>query len=108
MSKQSEKVKRWRKRCKERIIEAMGGSCCCCGYNKCMWALALHHLNPDEKEMTLSSIRANPKNWNIIVKELRKCILVCHNCHSEIHAGERLIPDNVYKFNESFIEYNLK
>jgi len=33
MSKKSEHVKNWRKNCKERIIQAMGGKCCVCGYD---------------------------------------------------------------------------
>lgn len=105
MSKQSEAVKIWRKRCKERIIIAMGGACCLCGYNKCHWALALHHLDPKEKDLAIGDIRANPQNWITIVEELRKCILVCHNCHSEIHAGLTSVPDNHPKFNEEFVDY---
>ncbi len=107
MSKQSEKVKRWRKRTKERIILAMGGKCCFCGYNKCSSALSLHHLDPSKKEFGLGAVRGSPKSWNKIVIELRKCILVCNNCHAEIHEGVLLVPLNVSIFNESFIEYNI-
>jgi hypothetical protein len=105
MSKQSEAVKKWRTNCKRRIIVAMGGSCCCCGYNKCDKALALHHLDPSQKDIAFGAIRANPKNWNSIVEELRKCVLVCHNCHSEIHAGIRDVPSNAPKFDETFADY---
>jgi hypothetical protein len=105
MSKQSEKVKIWRKRCKERIITAMGGKCCVCGYNRCQSALALHHLDPAQKDIGLGAIRANPKSWITIVKELRKCILVCHVCHSEIHEGIIQIPIGAPKFDESFVDY---
>lgn len=105
MSKQSEKVKRWRKRCKNRIIEAMGGSCCICGYNKCQTALALHHLDPSKKDFGLSKIRANIQSWNKIVEELRKCVLVCHNCHSEIHEGLAKVPENAPNFDEAFVDY---
>jgi hypothetical protein len=105
MSKQSDSVKKWRFNCKERIIAAMGGKCCACGYNRCQSALALHHLNPNEKDIGLGSIRANPKSWQTIVAELRKCVLVCHVCHSEIHEGILLVPHDAPKFNESFIDY---
>src|ERR1700688_4794367 len=100
MSKQSEKVKRWRKRCKERIIEAMGGQCCVCGYNRCQWALALHHLDPAQKDFGLGTIRANAKSWASIVEELRKCVLVCNNCHAEIHEGMVVVPNDAPRFNE--------
>ena len=83
----------------------MGKKCQCCGYNACNSALAFHHLDPLQKEIGLGAIRGNPASWDIIVLELRKCILVCHNCHSEIHAGVRDIPEEVACFNESFAEY---
>lgn len=105
MSRRSEHVKAWRKRSKNRIIEAMGGSCCCCGYDKAHGALALHHLDPKEKDFGLSSIRASPKNWDIVVEELRKCVLVCNNCHAEIHEGLITIPENSPRFNEKFADY---
>ena len=105
MSKQSDRVKKWRKNCKERIIEAMGGKCCLCGYNKCSTSLALHHLDPSKKDIGFGAIRANPTNWNNIVKELRKCVLVCHNCHGEIHTTISFVPRNAPKFNEDFVDY---
>jgi len=46
-------------------------------------ALTFHHRNPDEKEFTLGQIKDN--NWDKIIKELKKCDLVCFNCHMEIH-----------------------
>lgn len=87
MSKKSEAVKLWRKSTKQRIVDAMGGKCCVCGYNKCHDALALHHIDPSKKEMGIGSIRASPVSWDKIIAEVKKCILVCHNCHSEIHNG---------------------
>lgn len=105
MSRNSENVKKWRKTTKARIVESLGGSCCICGYNKCYDALACHHLDPSKKDLALSAIRANPKNWNTIVLELRKCILVCHNCHCEIHSNLITIPDDVPRFDELYSSY---
>jgi hypothetical protein len=67
--------------------------------------LALHHLDPAKKDFNFGAIRANPKSWQKIVEELRKCILVCHNCHSEIHEGLLAPPTNIVKFNEEYAEY---
>jgi hypothetical protein len=105
MSYQSEKVKKWRKETKKRIVKAMGGECICCGYNKCNRALKLHHLDPEKKEFSLSKVMADPCSWTKIVSELRKCILVCGNCHEEIHDGITIIPKNCGKFDESFVTY---
>lgn len=80
-----ENVKNSRQHNKERILKVMGEKCCICGYNKCHSALELHHLNAEEKSFSISQ---NPNQaWEIIVKELPKTILVCANCHREIHAG---------------------
>lgn len=83
----------------------MGGSCCICGYNKCQSSLVLHHLDPDKKDFAISSIRANPKNWFSIVEELRKCVMLCHNCHCEVHEGLSFVPNNAPKFDEEYLEY---
>jgi len=107
MTKQSEKVKRWRKRTKERIIKAMGGQCACCGYKKCDAALVLHHINPEKKEFGLGAIRASSIAWPKIVIELRKCVMVCHNCHNEIHNNILKIPEDAPKFNEKYAIYKL-
>jgi len=106
MTINSEKVKAWRKRTKNRIICAMGYKCCICGYNKCQSALVLHHIDPSQKEFSFGAIRANSKSWAKIVIELRKCILLCHNCHSEIHEGLIFIPNDVPLFNEEFVSYD--
>lgn len=95
----------WRKNTKRRIVASFGGKCGICGYNKCDSSLALHHLDPTEKEFSLGAIRANPKSWLKIVVELRKCALVCHNCHSEIHSGITTIPESIVRFNESYVTY---
>lgn len=105
MSRQSENVISWRIRTKERIIQSFGGSCGICGYKKCHRSLDLHHINPNEKDFPIGRIRANPISWSSIVVELRKCVLLCRNCHGEIHDGVTELPSNVSRFNESFADY---
>ena len=105
MSKKSEHVKTWRRNNKIRMVQSMGGCCQVCGYNKSFSALEFHHLDPNEKEIGLSSIRGNPQGWSKIIIELRKCILVCSNCHKEIHDGTTEIPESFSKFDESYSNY---
>ena len=78
-------VKTFRQRQKEKIIYVMGGKCACCGYDKCRQALELHHLDSTKKDFELSK-NAN-KAWKYIIAELPKTILLCSNCHREVHAG---------------------
>ena len=108
MSKSSEAVKNWRKNTKQRMVDSMGGKCAICNYNRCVEALEFHHIDPTEKELNLGGVRGNPKAWETIIIELRKCILLCSNCHREVHAGIVLIPENYPKFDESFIDYKKK
>jgi hypothetical protein len=105
MSNNSEKVKRWRKRTKERIVESMGGKCVCCGYQKCADAMDVHHLDPSKKEMGFGAVRANIVSWARIVDELKKCVLVCSNCHREIHNGITVVPVVVLGFDCKYEDY---
>lgn len=98
----------WREQTKKRIIESMGGKCVVCNYNKHPNVLTLHHLDPKEKTFSFGAIRANPTNWNTIVNELRKCVLLCMNCHAEYHAGIIEIPKNATRFNEKYSKYEIE
>lgn len=82
----STSVSKRRKKMKEDSIIYKGGKCCICGYNKCVGALEFHHLNPFEKDFSISSSGVT-RSWKKIKMELDKCICVCANCHREIHAG---------------------
>lgn len=80
----TEAVESWRKRKKKALVEYKGGKCQCCGYSKCIEALEFHHLDPNIKSFTISG---KSKSFNSLKNEVDKCILVCSNCHKEIHAG---------------------
>ena len=107
MSSSSEAVKRWRLNTKDRMVQAMGGKCQCCGYNKTNKALAFHHIDPDKKDMGFGDTRANPKSWQKIIIELKKCILVCHNCHSEIHDGIENYPSTTLNLTMTLLTIKL-
>ena len=65
-------------------INQKGGKCEYCGYNKNIAALDFHHINPEEKDFSISH-KGHTKSWESVKKELDKCILLCANCHREIH-----------------------
>lgn len=83
----SETVKRSQKRKKELAVERMGGKCSICGYDKCLSALEFHHLDRETKEESPTYVIMR-WSWERAKKELEKCILVCSNCHREIHDAE--------------------
>jgi hypothetical protein len=80
------------------MIEALGGKCVICGYNKTYKAFDIHHLH--SKLFVLNNIILNKSNWSKIIAELRKCVLLCGNCHGEVHDG--LHPTLESSFNESY------
>ena len=81
----SDLIDKRRKKFKKDAVNYKGGKCERCGYNKCLGALDFHHLDPSKKEFILSAMYRY--NWELtVVPELDKCILVCKNCHTEIHT----------------------
>lgn len=70
---------------KELALEYKGNKCQCCGYDKCIAALEFHHLDPSAKDPNF--VRMKNGQFEKMKPELDKCILVCSNCHREIHAG---------------------
>jgi DNA replicative helicase MCM subunit Mcm2 (Cdc46/Mcm family) len=72
---------------KLKAIEYKGGACQRCGYNKCPGALSFHHLDPNEKDYGISGGGVS-RSFEKVKPELDKCILVCQNCHAEIHYEE--------------------
>ncbi len=76
-----------RRRVKKKLIEYKGGKCEKCGYNKCVSALEFHHLDPSKKDFGIGG-KGNTRKLELMIKEVDKCILVCSNCHREIHDYE--------------------
>jgi DNA-binding CsgD family transcriptional regulator len=76
----------WRVRTKQKLVDYKGGECCRCGYKKETKALTFHHLEPNKKDFNISG-----KSWSFerLKKEVDKCILLCANCHIEIHEELR-------------------
>lgn len=67
------------------LIQQLGGQCAYCGYRKNSAALDLHHVNPQEKSFALDLRSLSNRKQSKIDTEARKCILLCRNCHSELH-----------------------
>ncbi|AGR89469.1 HNH endonuclease [Pseudomonas phage PAK_P4] len=78
-------MKRYEQRAKV-IVDMKGGSCYLCGYDKCVAALEFHHMDPSQKDFEIS------KRWSMkderIKAEIDKCVLLCSNCHAEVHYNE--------------------
>jgi len=84
----------------QQIIDYMGGKCVHCGYNKCNRVLDCHHLNPNEKEYTVAQMVG--KKWSFIEQEIKKCILLCNNCHRIIHLKKEIKNTKGNKHNKKY------
>jgi 5-methylcytosine-specific restriction endonuclease McrA len=65
------------------VTDSLGGECSICGYSKCLRALEAHHIDPRTKDFSISDVAS----VNRIEHELEKCVLLCANCHREVHDG---------------------
>jgi hypothetical protein len=79
-----DKISERRKKYKQYIIKLLGGECQICGYNRCIRNFTFHHIRDKRFEI---SERAFQFSLSKTLPELKKCILICHNCHGEIHDG---------------------
>ena len=67
------------------LVKKLGGNCFICGYSKNTSALTFHHTDPKEKSFQLDLRSLSNRKQSKIDNEIEKCILICHNCHSELH-----------------------
>lgn len=77
---------------RKKAKDLFGNVCSICGYNKCLSALEFHHTNGD-KEFNLNK-GFKSYSWEKIEEEIKKCILICSNCHRELHERRHPIVVN--------------
>jgi hypothetical protein len=66
-------------------------NCNKCGENR-YWVLDFHHLDPSKKDFEISSL-VNKTSKKLLDKELEKCIVLCANCHRDLHYQEKQAGD---------------
>lgn len=59
--------------------------CCYCGEG-CSACLDFHHIDPDTKSSCVA-VLVTRKNRGAVLAEIRKCVVICSNCHRKLHAG---------------------
>jgi len=85
-------VAKRRKTIKEMALQYLGGKCIYCNYNTYPGALEFHHKTASSKSFGIGQ-KGHSRSWSKVQVELDKCILVCSNCHKEVHSGLRSIPE---------------
>jgi predicted HNH restriction endonuclease len=84
-----EAVRKRRKKIRQLAIEYKGGKCQKCGYDKCLEAMEFHHLDSSVKDFGISH-KGYTRGWQRVKQELDKCMMLCANCHREIHSELQL------------------
>jgi Homeodomain-like domain len=87
----SEAVVARRRRVKALLVEAGGGCCAICAYDRTPGALQFHHVEPGEKSFAIAH-RGVSRSLAAALREAEKCVLLCANCHAEVEAGIATLP----------------
>lgn len=67
------------------LLEEAGSRCRQCGYSRNLAALTWHHLHPKDKSFSLDMRSMSNRSEREIRSEIGKCIVLCANCHAELH-----------------------
>jgi len=100
----------------------MSHGCSICGYDKHPSALCFDHIKPEEKhEMTKNGcskrnhaggmfmLYGKKFSSDVLLDEINKCRILCHNCHMEQTHNKRPIPNKPScKMSYQELESNLR
>ena len=95
------------KRRKNNLIKVFHSKCCICGFNSYQEALEFHHIDPATKKFGINASDSVTKALSKQLEEMKKCILLCANCHRGVHAGHVQLPDDCTQFFDSKIAEQL-
>lgn len=93
-----------RYRRKARAVALMGGACDTCGRSGPAVLFEFHHRNASEKAFGISE-DGIMRSWDKVVAELAKCVMLCANCHREVHAGVRELDEGLLGLAEDALPY---
>ena len=79
-------IRNTRFKLKQELVDYLGGKCVKCGFIGHVAVFDFHHVNPQEKELQITS-NLNNKNFHKALQEIHKCVLLCANCHRLSHVG---------------------
>lgn len=90
--------------------------CCSCGYDRDTSVLEFHHIVPNNKLEEIPKL-ISIGEYDTIISELKKCAVVCSNCHNIIHnstnakvaieVAKSLVPVDIKYFQELCITFNV-
>lgn len=100
----SDPVNEQRRQTKVQAVEYMGSTCFSCERDGPPALFEFHHWDARQKEFGVSQAGAH-HSWKRVIGELEKCVMLCANCHREVHAGVRRINDTLLGLAEDALPY---
>lgn len=82
----------------------VGSACCECERIGVSALFEFHHNDAREKDFGISR-SGTVRSWEAVVAELEKCVMLCANCHREVHAGVRTIRPTLLGLAEDAAPY---
>lgn len=78
-------IKTRREKIRKFLNEIKTVGCSLCGYSACLAAIEFHHVTGD-KSFEINQL----SGYSIerVKKEMEKCVVVCANCHRQIHSNQ--------------------
>jgi hypothetical protein len=70
-----------------------GAGCAICRENDSI-CLDFHHLDPSKKHKPVSALVLS-KNRDKVLEEIKKCIILCANCHRKLHGKRFILSSDV-------------
>jgi hypothetical protein len=70
------------------LIVQAGSQCVACGFEfdgDCLSVFDFHHRDPNFKELSLNQNSFNKVSKDKLYDEVKKCDLLCANCHRQLH-----------------------
>jgi len=71
---------------KLKAIDLLGGKCVVCGEDDHS-VLDFHHKKSQEKNDSIRTLKYY--RWSILKEEVKKCELLCGNCHTKLHTKNK-------------------
>ena len=93
-----------RQRLKARAVVHMGGACFGCERAGPAALFDFHHMDAKDKGFGIGQ-DGIPRSWERVVAELEKCVMLCANCHREVHVGVRTIRPTLLGLAEDALAY---
>jgi len=93
-----------RRETKKKAVAHMGSACFGCGWTGLAAVFEFHHSDGSTKDFGIGQDGV-ARRWESIVAELAKCVMLCANCHREVHAGVRELDEGLLGLAEDALPY---